>query len=82
MNVARIADDGLERTVDYDSVAAAARALADDPVNLIETFAERLCDLCLRKSHVQDVKVRIEKPGAIPGAVAGVEIVRLRQVPL
>jgi 7,8-dihydroneopterin aldolase/epimerase/oxygenase len=75
---ARFGDDDIHGTVDYGKIAEAARALADEHVDLIETFAERLAQKCLAFALVSSVKVRIEKPRAVPGAMAGVEIVRVK----
>lgn len=73
-------DDVLAQTIDYDSVAAAARELAGGAhIELIETFAERLAARVLRDERVAAVKVRVEKPRAVERAMAGVEIVRLRE---
>ncbi|MDQ0395824.1 dihydroneopterin aldolase [Labrys monachus] len=70
--------DDIHGTVDYGRIAEAAHALADEHVDLIETFAERLAQKCLALPLVSAVKVRIEKPRAVPGAMAGVEIVRVK----
>jgi len=74
----RFGGDDIQGTVDYGKIAEAAHALADEHVDLIETFAERLAQKCLAFALVSSVKVRIEKPRAVPGAMAGVEIVRGR----
>lgn len=74
----RFGDDRISRTVDYDILARHAHELAASHVDLLETFAERLADRCLTLDHVLAVRVRIEKPRAVPNAMAGVEIVRLR----
>jgi 7,8-dihydroneopterin aldolase/epimerase/oxygenase len=76
----RAADDKLAETVDYDMLAAAARAVvADAHIHLVETVAEQIADRLLADPRVIAVKVRVEKPGAVAGAkVAGVEIERAR----
>ena len=70
--VERLAD-----TVNYETVAAAARGIAaEGHVGLVETFAERLALACLQDGRVRRCAVRIEKPGALAGAAAaGCEIV-------
>ena len=70
--VERLAD-----TVNYETVAAAARAIAaEGHVGLVETFAERLALACLADGRVRRCAVRVEKPGALEGAAAaGCEIV-------
>jgi dihydroneopterin aldolase len=71
----------LGDTVNYETVASAARAIvAEGHVGLVETFAERLALACLADERVQRCKVRIEKPGALDGATAaGCEVVLARQ---
>lgn len=70
----------LGDTVNYETVAAAARAIvAAGHVGLVETFAQRLASACLADPHVRRCTVRIEKPGALEGAVAaGCEVVLSR----
>lgn len=61
----------LSDTLDYEGVARVARELAGgEHIALVETFAERVALACLADPRVQAVKVRVEKPGAIPGAAA------------
>ena len=74
----RFGDDNIARTVDYDVLARHAHELAATHVDLVETFAERLADRCLALNHVLAVRVHIEKPRAVPNAMAGVEITRVR----
>jgi dihydroneopterin aldolase len=63
--------DRLSDTVNYETVAHAAREIArSGHVGLVETFAERLAMACLDDARVRAVTVRIEKPGALDGAVA------------
>ncbi|MFA4951596.1 dihydroneopterin aldolase [Brevundimonas sp.] len=70
----------LGDTINYETVAAAARAIVDEGhVGLVETFAQRLALSCLREAHVQRCVVRIEKPGALEGVIApGCEVVLTR----
>ena len=54
----------LGDTINYETVANAARAIAaDGHVGLVETFAERLARACLEDRRVLRAVVRIEKPG-------------------
>lgn len=71
---------GIADTVNYETVASKARALAaGGHIDLVETFAERLAAACLDSPRVQRVRVRIEKPEAISDAeAAGVEITAAR----
>lgn len=67
---------GLADTVNYETVAAACRRIvAEGHVGLVETFAERLALDCLSDPRVQDVTVRVDKPGALDAASgAGCEL--------
>ena len=67
----------LGDTIDYETVANAARAIAEQGhVGLVETFAERLARACLADGRVRRATVRIEKPGALAAVIApGCEIV-------
>lgn len=73
--VTRLAD-----TVNYETIAEAARAIAaEGHVGLVESFAERLALAVMGDERVRRVTVRIEKPGALDGAVApGCEVVFAR----
>nr|WP_255672323.1 dihydroneopterin aldolase [Glycomyces amatae] len=59
------ASDDLGRTVDYGALAdTLADIVAGEPVNLIETLAERLADACLRLDRVAAARVTVHKPQA------------------
>ncbi|MFF8942632.1 dihydroneopterin aldolase [Streptomyces sp. NPDC014864] len=59
------ADDDLAKTVHYGIVAEEAVAVVQgEPVNLIETLAERISQACLKHEGVQEVEVRVHKPDA------------------
>lgn len=59
------ASDDLQDTVDYGTlVAAVKRAVETDPVDLIETLAQRIADVCLTDSRVQWTEVTVHKPDA------------------
>ena len=70
----------LADTVNYELVVAQARALADSGhIGLVETFAQRLADVCMAQPQVTRARVRVTKPGALaPHAVAAVEITATR----
>lgn len=71
-------NDDINNVVCYDQIAVNTRHLVEDGhVNLVETLAERIAEMILADRRVRRVRVRIEKPQAIPGAAgAGVEIER------
>jgi 7,8-dihydroneopterin aldolase/epimerase/oxygenase len=59
------ASDDLHDTVDYGTLAEEIRqAVRNDPVDLIETLAQRLADVCLTHEQVHDVEVTVHKPHA------------------
>ncbi|MGH3386491.1 MAG: dihydroneopterin aldolase [Nocardioidaceae bacterium] len=63
-SAAGLADD-LSQTVDYGRLSLQIKeAIESDPVDLIETLARRLADLCLAEPLVQWVEVTVHKPQA------------------
>jgi 7,8-dihydroneopterin aldolase/epimerase/oxygenase len=59
------ADDDLAQTVDYGVVAEEVVALVQgDPVDLIETLAERIAEQCLGHQAVREVEIVVHKPEA------------------
>ena len=59
------AADDLQQTVDYGTlVDEVAAVMAGDPVDLIETLAQRIADACLRHQRVERVEVTVHKPHA------------------
>ena len=55
--------DDLRDTVDYASLVPAVKhAVETDPVNLIETLAQRIAEVCLRDGRVEWTKVTVHKP--------------------
>jgi dihydroneopterin aldolase len=60
--------DDLERTVDYGSLGARlAGIVAGEPVDLIETLAQRLAAACLADDLVQHAEITVHKPQAPVG---------------
>ena len=57
--------DDLRDTVDYGTLVEEIRwAVEHDPVDLIETLAQRLADVCLGHAPVRQVEVTVHKPHA------------------
>lgn len=81
LDVTTVHAERLSQTVNYETIAAAARELAaEGHIELVEMFAERLADRCLADPRVTRARVRVEKPLALaPEAqAAGVEITAVR----
>lgn len=68
------ASDDLTQTFDYALLIAYARELAAQRISLIETFALRLAEMCLASAIVMEAVVRVDKPLAVPGCLAGTRI--------
>jgi dihydroneopterin aldolase len=69
---AAAASDDLRDTVDYGSLVAAVKeAVEADPVDLIETLAQRLADVCLRDVRVEWARITVHKPDAPIEAIFG-----------
>jgi dihydroneopterin aldolase len=77
------AGDDLSRTVDYGSLAMAVKAAVEkDPVDLIETLAQRIADVCLADARVEWVRVTVHKPDApIEATFADVALTIHREQP-
>jgi dihydroneopterin aldolase len=59
------ASDDLHDTVDYGSLVTSVKAAVEtDPVDLIETLAQRIADVCLLDNRVEWSKVTVHKPDA------------------
>jgi dihydroneopterin aldolase len=78
-NTAHI-DDKMGRVINYDDIVEHIEALIAGPrISLVETFAERLAQLCLVDPRARRVHIRIEKLDRLPGgATLGCEITRRR----
>lgn len=74
------ASDDLADTVDYARLAdRLATVVAGEPVDLIETLASRLAEVCLEDDRVISVRLTVRKPGApIPHAFADVAVTVVR----
>jgi dihydroneopterin aldolase len=59
------ASDDIADTVHYGELAESlATVVAGEPVNLLETLAQRLADVCLTDERVQAAWVTVHKPQA------------------
>lgn len=78
------ASDDLSLTVDYAGLSDRLAAIVGgEPVNLIETLAERLAQACLAEPAVRQAEITVHKPDAPMGRPFGdvsVTICRVRPV--
>ncbi|MDQ6688654.1 MAG: dihydroneopterin aldolase [Actinomycetota bacterium] len=59
------ASDSLSDTVDYGTLVVEVKgAVEQHPVNLIETLAQRIADVCFGHAQVDWVEVTVHKPHA------------------
>ncbi len=59
------ASDDLADTVDYGALAGDVLGVVEgEPVDLIETLAERIADVCLADGRVHWTEVTVHKPAA------------------
>lgn len=74
------ASDNIEHTLDYKAISKrlVAYVKASD-FGLVETLAERCCEIVLAEFNVEWVRLKLSKPGAVRGARnVGVMIERQR----
>lgn len=79
---AAAASDEVTDTVHYGELAQDVVAVVEgEPVNLIETLASRIADVCLNRALVASVEVTVHKPAApvgVPFDDVTVSVVRSR----
>jgi len=75
-------NDELDKTLDYADISEQISLFANqNPVDLLETLAERLAAFLMEKYHIPWLKLKIGKPGAVHNAQSvGVEIERGHQL--
>jgi dihydroneopterin aldolase len=74
------ADDDLDRTVNYAELAQRLHAaLVNEPVDLLETLAQRLADVCLASPLVDAVEIAVHKPQADLGVPFDDVVVTIRR---
>jgi FolB domain-containing protein len=73
--------DDIEKCVNYKTVAKAIISHVESACRFtVEALATDLAQICLDFPRVQEVKVRVEKPGAVRFSKSvGVEIHRLKE---
>jgi dihydroneopterin aldolase len=74
------ATDDLTRTVNYAELAQELyTALSSEPVDLLETLAQRLADVCLAHERVEAVEITVHKPEADLGVPFDDVVVSIRR---
>jgi 7,8-dihydroneopterin aldolase/epimerase/oxygenase len=78
---AAAAGDDLDKTVNYAELAQRLHAvLTGEPVNLLETLAQQLADVCLADPLVDAVDITVHKPQAELGVPFDDVTVSIRRV--
>ncbi len=77
------ADDDIRNVMSYEGVINGIKAICDaGHINLVETLAQAVADMCLGDRRVARVVVKVEKLDIEPNAAGvGVEIVRQQKTP-
>lgn len=72
--------DAIEDTIDYGKVVTRIReTLKEHSFKLVEALAEHVCQIILSEFEAPRVKIKVAKPGILPGLKAlGVIIERSR----
>ena len=75
--------DRFEDAIDYRAIKKRIVAMVEDSsYHLVEALAERIAEICLEDSRVQQAQVTVEKPTALRFARSvGVEVIRGRYPP-
>ena len=71
-------NDDIRNVICYEGLAGGIEEIVSrGHINLVETLAENIAEMCLRDQQVQSARVRIEKLDILEGAESvGVEIER------
>lgn len=74
-------NDELAKTLDYAEISTAINTFANEnPVDLIETLAERMASYLINSYQIPWLRLKVGKPGAVHNAATvGVEIERGKQ---
>ncbi len=72
--------DDVKNIVDYQKIIdGVAAIIGAGHINLVETLADRIAEMCLEDGRVRSARIRVEKLNVAPQAAAvGVEIERGR----
>ncbi len=60
------AADIIEATTDYKSITKAIIAFVENnKFELVETFAEKIAEMVIKDFNIEEIKLRVSKPGAL-----------------
>lgn len=60
------AEDIIEATTDYKTITKAIIALVEgNKFELVETFAEKIAEMVIKDFKVEEIRLRVSKPGAL-----------------
>jgi 7,8-dihydroneopterin aldolase/epimerase/oxygenase len=63
--------DAIEDTIDYGLVVNRIReTLKENSFKLVEALAEHVCQLILKEFKAESVRIKVAKPGILPGLKA------------
>lgn len=73
--------DDIADTIDYGEVVSRIRdTLATHSFKLVEALGEHVCQMLFREFNAETVRLKVSKPGILPGLKAlGVSLYRSRQ---
>ena len=79
-NPKRIKDNNLQSVVCYNQISKKIKKIIKSGHTiLLEKLAEKIFQECFKNKRIETMKIRLEKPEAIEGAVgAGIEVERSR----
>ena len=79
-NPKRINDNKLHSVVCYNQISKKIKKIIKSGHTiLLEKLAEKIIQECFKNKRIETIKIRLEKPEAIEGAVgAGIEVERSR----
>ena len=80
-NPKRINDNNLQSVVCYNQISKKIKKIIKSGHTiLLEKLAEKIFQECFKNKRIETMKIRLEKPEAIEGAVgAGIEVERSRK---
>jgi dihydroneopterin aldolase len=74
LTIVPVSRDSLAETIDYNYIVALAEELAGQPIALIETFAQRMAQGCLKHAQVLRANVHVAKPAALTNGLAAARV--------